>query len=167
MKLEPFLYNLNNRIIPIATNSMITEGFHPPTIFTYKECGTESVGDLRKVFSFRGKKIIYNVLKSFLSDSDARAFVLINEAWNVNIKKEDENNEEHKALLEGRKRVRDINRKKECITFQWVFKSRSVTSGIVMFPLKREDGNVMIEYENSIEKRDDENTMSRIKHLLS
>ena len=167
MKLEPFLYNLHNRIIPIATNSIITEGFHPPTIFTYKECGTENVGDLYKVFSISEKKIIYNVLKSFLNDSNARAFVLVNEAWNVNIKKEDENDEEPKALLEGRKRIKDIERKKECITFQWVFKSRSTTSGIVMFPFKREDGNVIIEYENSIDKRDDKNTMSRTKHLLS
>ena len=170
MKLEPFKFNLHNKIIPMAQSILITHGSHVPTIFTYDKRGIEKISDLSDLFSVQDKDVVYKVLGNFLNESDAVAFILITEAWMRKLSKDEYKDKEPKELLEGSKRVADYEDKEECLVFQWDFRLGNVKrDGSITYPFENSCGNICIDYANMVEKDDTstEKSFSRASGLLA
>ena len=166
MRLKPFKFNLENKIVPMAQSILVSNGMHSPMLFTYDKDGKEKVSDL---FSITDKEIIYKILGSFLEESNSVAFVLITEAWSKTVR-DGEDKEELKDVLEGTSRIRDLPNKEEVLAFQWNFRLSDVrNSGSISYPFKNESGTILIDYDNPtvIDSGMDAELYSRTSNLLA
>ena len=81
MKFETFMFNLENKIIPMAQSLLLSHSSHLPTAFIYQKNGIEKIADFTDLFSMEDKEVIYKVFKNFLEESNTVAYVLITEAF--------------------------------------------------------------------------------------
>ena len=169
MKLEPFKFNLENKIVPMAQSILVTHGAHVPMVFSYDKDGVEKVSDLTDLFSVTDKEIIYKILGSFLQESDAVAFVLITEAWTKGVSS-DKEDEAVKALLESGVSVRDIPDRDEVLAFQWDFRLGDVRdSGSITYKFSNDCGSIVIDYDNPmiVDNSSGEKAYSKAHQLLA
>ena len=89
MKLEAFEYNLRNKTVPLAQSVVMSDGAHVPMILTYDKKGVESASILTDLFDGNPKELIFTVIEEYLSDTNAKAFVLISEAYMKKVNKKD------------------------------------------------------------------------------
>jgi|TARA_R100001530_G_scaffold34525_2_gene26995 hypothetical protein len=143
MRVKPFEHNIRNKIVPMAQSILIRHGEHVPTLFVYDKNGIEKITELSELFSVPDKDAIFNCLRDFLKEIDAKAYVLINEVWYKKAKKD----ESFDDVLDGNSSVADCLDKSEALMIHWEYNSDERKEGVIKCPYKQEDGYVSILYD--------------------
>ena len=120
MKLEAFEYNLRNKTVPLAQSVVMSDGAHVPMILTYDKKGVESASILTDLFDGNPKELIFTVIEEYLSDTNAKAFVLISEAYMKKVNKKDFESMTEKQLdMITKLGIADNVDTVECLSVTW------------------------------------------------
>ena len=169
MKLKPFKFNLEHKVVPMAQSILVSNGSHSPTLLSYDKNGIEKVSDLSELFSLTDKDVMYKILQSYLNESDSVAFILISEAWCKSINK-GENEDSVKEALEGSSSISKLKDKEEVLSFQWDFRLGKVREdGSITYRFDNDCGNIAIDYDNPmiVERGDGTKSYSKLAGLLA
>ena len=142
MKFETFMFNLENKIIPMAQSLLLSHSSHLPTAFIYQKNGIEKIADFTDLFSMEDKEVIYKVFKNFLEESNTVAYVLVTEAYMTKVPKNMSDKEIEEILHSGISK----QKREEVLVFL----------------------NIVIDYDNPIKVDDSSglNSFSRVDSLL-
>tara|TARA_R110000824_G_scaffold2234_7_gene10461 strand:- start:583 stop:1083 length:501 start_codon:yes stop_codon:yes gene_type:complete len=165
MKFETFMFNLENKIIPMAQSLLLSHSSHLPTAFIYQKNGIEKIADFTDLFSMEDKEVIYKVFKNFLEESNTVAYVLVTEAYMTKVPKNMSDKEIEEILHSGIAK----QKKEEVLVFQYDFRHGDVRkSGTINYTFKNNSGNIVIDYDNPIKVDDSSglNSFSRVDSLL-
>ena len=169
MKLKPFKFNLEQKVVPMAQSILVSNGRHSPTLLSYDKNGIEKVSDLSELFSLTDKEVMYKILQSYLTESDSVAFILISEAWCTSIhNNKDEDNA--KEVLEGDVSISKLKNKEEVLSFQWDFRLGKVKQdGSISYMFENSGGNIVIDYDNPMitERGDGSKSYSKLGAVLA
>ena len=168
MKLEAFEYNLRNKTVPLAQSITMSDGAHVPMIFTYDKEGNEMASALSELFDDNSKDVIFSIIEQYLDDTNAKAFVLITEAYMKQVSKKDYESMTDKQLdMITKLGIADDDEALECLTITWGYKNETKGGGVISCPLLKQDGMVVIDYENIVDSCDeDSQTRGRATNLL-
>ena len=164
-KVETFMFNLENKIIPMAQSLLLSHSSHLPTAFIYQKNGIEKIADFTDLFSMEDKEVIYKVFKNFLEESNTVAYVLVTEAYMTKVPKNMSDKEIEEILHSGIAK----QKKEEVLVFQYDFRHGDVRkSGTINYTFKNNSGNIVIDYDNPIKVDDSSglNSFSRVDSLL-
>ena len=157
MKLEAFEYNLRHKTVPFAQTVLMNNGTHVPMVLTYNKNGIESASELVDLFSSQDKNIIFGIIEQYLKDAKAKAYVLITDAYMKKISKEDYEGMSSKQLdMMAELGIANENDSIECLSVSWGYKNEVESGGIISSPYKKDDGVLVIDYENIVDTYDDE-----------
>lgn len=152
MKIEAFEHNLRQKTVPFAYSVITSTGSHVPMVLTYDKEGIERASKLDSLFSYDNKEIMFKVLAKYLDDVEACAYVLICEAYMKKVSREDYENKSEEEFND----VIENTKTNEVLTITWEYRNETNKSGIISTPIFKNSGIVEIDYENTVDRYDED-----------